>query len=97
MLQNFINGLAQGIGFFGSIFLFIISFRAIKRIADKEPKELIEPFKEYLKETSGKVTITYGHFNPPSVSEMMNTQYGSLLSHYWDKLKLIKNGNSSIK
>jgi hypothetical protein len=24
-------------------------------------------FKEYLKETSGKVTITYGHFNPPSV------------------------------
>ena len=24
-------------------------------------------FKEYLKETSGKVTITFGHFNPPSV------------------------------
>lgn len=31
------------------------------------------------------------NFNPPTVSELMNTQYSALLSHYWDKLKTIKN------
>lgn len=30
-------------------------------------------------------------FNPPSVAEMLNTQYSALLTHYFDKLKLIKN------
>jgi hypothetical protein len=30
-------------------------------------------------------------FTPPTVSELMNTQYGTLLTHYWEKLKLIKN------
>lgn len=30
------------------------------------------------------------NFNPPSVADMLNTQYSSLLSHYWDKLKMIK-------
>ena len=31
------------------------------------------------------------NFNPPTVSDMMNTQYSSLLTQYTDKLKMIKN------
>lgn len=31
------------------------------------------------------------NFNPPTVSELMQTQYSTLLSHYWEKLKYIKN------
>lgn len=30
-------------------------------------------------------------FTPPTVSEIMMTQYSALLTHYWDKLKYIKN------
>jgi len=30
------------------------------------------------------------NFNPPTVSELMNTQYSTLLSHYWEKLRMIK-------
>ena len=30
-------------------------------------------------------------FTPPSVSELMMTQYSALLSHYWEKVKLVKN------
>lgn len=30
-------------------------------------------------------------FQPPTVSELMQTQYSTLLSHYWEKLKYIKN------
>ena len=30
-------------------------------------------------------------FTPPTVSELMNTQYSALLANYWEKLKLIKN------
>lgn len=30
------------------------------------------------------------NFNPPSVAEMQMTQYSTLLSHYWEKLKMIK-------
>jgi hypothetical protein len=30
------------------------------------------------------------NFNPPTVSELMNTQYSTLLTHYWEKLKMIK-------
>jgi hypothetical protein len=29
-------------------------------------------------------------FYPPSVAEMLNTQYSSLLEHHWTKLRLIK-------
>jgi hypothetical protein len=29
-------------------------------------------------------------FDPPTVSEMLNTQYCTLLSHHWEKLKTIK-------
>ena len=31
------------------------------------------------------------NFNPPTVSELLETQYSTLLSHYWEKLKYIKN------
>lgn len=31
------------------------------------------------------------NFTPPTVSELLNTQYSALLSHYWEKLKYIKN------
>jgi len=31
------------------------------------------------------------NFNPPTVSELMMTQYSALLTHYWEKLKYIKN------
>jgi len=29
-------------------------------------------------------------YTPPAVGEMLNTQYGGLLTHYWEKLKYIK-------
>lgn len=31
------------------------------------------------------------NFNPPTVSELLQTQYSTLLAHYWEKLKYIKN------
>jgi hypothetical protein len=30
------------------------------------------------------------NFQPPAVSEMLNTQFSTLLAHHWDKLKHIK-------
>lgn len=30
------------------------------------------------------------NFVPPTVSELLNTEYNTLLTHYWDKLKFIK-------
>jgi hypothetical protein len=30
------------------------------------------------------------NFNPPTISEMLNTQYTTGLAHYWEKLKMIK-------
>jgi len=34
-------------------------------------------------------------FTPPSMSELLNTQYGTLLTNYYDKLKYIKNSMRS--
>lgn len=31
------------------------------------------------------------NFTIPTVSELLNSQYGTLLSHWWEKLKMIKN------
>lgn len=31
------------------------------------------------------------NFTPPGVSELLETQYSTLLAHYWEKLKYIKN------
>lgn len=47
-------------------------------------KALIERGAEYTIADNGI------NFNPPTVSELMNTQYSTLLSHYWEKLKFIK-------
>jgi hypothetical protein len=48
-------------------------------------KALIERGREF------QITDSGLSFSPPTVSEMMNTQYSSLLAHYWEKLKMIKN------
>jgi len=48
-------------------------------------KALIERGREF------QITDNSISFNPPTVSEMMNTQYSALLAHYWEKLKMIKN------
>ena len=37
------------------------------------------------------------HFNPPNISEMLSTQYSTLLSHHWDKLKTIKQNISEFE
>lgn len=48
-------------------------------------KALIERGREF------QLTDNGINFNPPTVSELMSTQYSTLLSHYWEKLKYIKN------
>jgi hypothetical protein len=48
-------------------------------------KALIERGREF------QITDNGLNFNPPTVSELMNTQYSTLLTNYWDKLKYIKN------
>ncbi len=47
-------------------------------------KALIERGREF------QITDNGLNFNPPSVSDLMNTQYSALLTQYWDKLKYIK-------
>jgi hypothetical protein len=36
------------------------------------------------------ITDQGASYTPPAVGEMLNTQYGGLLTHYWEKLKYIK-------
>lgn len=48
-------------------------------------KALIERGREF------QITDNGLNFNPPTVSELMQTQYSTLLSNYWEKLKYIKN------
>jgi hypothetical protein len=48
-------------------------------------KALIERGREF------QITDNGVNFNPPTVSELMQTQYSTLLAHYWEKLKYIKN------
>lgn len=47
-------------------------------------KALIERGREF------QVTDNGLNFNPPTVSDLMNTQYSTLLTHYWEKLRMIK-------
>lgn len=37
-----------------------------------------------------QLTDTGISFNPPSISEMLNTQFSTILVHHWEKLKVIK-------
>jgi hypothetical protein len=48
-------------------------------------KALIERGREF------QITDNGLNFNPPTVSELMTTQASTLLTHYWEKLKYIKN------
>lgn len=48
-------------------------------------KALIERGKEFV------FTDNSINFTPPTVSDLMMTQYSALLTHYWDKIKYIKN------
>ena len=48
-------------------------------------KALIERGREF------QITDNGINFNLPTISELMMTQYSSLLAHYWEKLKYIKN------
>ena len=48
-------------------------------------QSLLERGREY------QMTDNGINFNLPTVSEIMMTQYSALLTHYWDKLKVIKN------
>lgn len=47
-------------------------------------KALIERGREFALTDSGI------SMQPPAVAEMLNTQFSTLLSHHWDKLKIIK-------
>ena len=46
---------------------------------------LIERGREY------SITDSAVSFTPPTVSELLETQYSTLLTQYWDKIKYIKN------
>jgi hypothetical protein len=48
-------------------------------------KMLLERGREF------NITDNSINFAPPTVSELMNTQYSTLLTHYWEKLRMIKN------
>lgn len=48
-------------------------------------QSLLERGREY------QMTDNGINFNLPTVSEIMMTQYSALLTHYWDKIKYIKN------
>jgi hypothetical protein len=48
-------------------------------------QSLLERGREY------QMTDNGINFNLPTVSEIMMTQYSALLTHYWDKLKYVKN------
>src|SRR5208337_3193762 len=52
---------------------------------------LLERGREFMMTDNG---IT---FNPPSISEMLNTQYSTLLVYHWDKLKFIKSHIDKFK
>lgn len=54
-------------------------------------KALIERGREFTIEDNGI------GFRPPSVAEMLNTQFQTLLSHHFEKLKLIKSRITEFK
>jgi len=64
---------------FGQI---LVEFAALWAMASQA---LIERGREY------QITDNGISFQPPTVSELLNTQYGTGLTHYWEKLKFIKN------
>lgn len=63
---------------FGEI---LVEYATLQALASKA---LIERGREFQFTDNGL------NFNPPTVSELMTTQYSTLLTHYWEKLKMIK-------
>lgn len=64
---------------FGAV---LVEYATLQALASKA---LIERGREF------QITDNGINFNPPSVSELMNTQYSTLMSQYWDRIKYIKN------
>lgn len=64
---------------FGNI---LVEFASLWALASKA---LIERGREY------QITDNGISFQPPTVSELLNTQYGTGLPHWWEKIKFIKN------
>lgn len=64
---------------FGEI---LVEYATLQALASKA---LIERGREF------QITDNGLNFNPPTVSELLETQYATLLTHYYDKIKYIKN------
>lgn len=64
---------------FGAV---LVEYATLQALASKA---LIERGREF------QITDNGLNFNPPSVSELMQTQYSTLLSNYWDRIRYIKN------
>ena len=64
---------------FGNI---LVEFAALWAMASQA---LIERGREY------QITDNGISFQPPTVSELLNTQYSTGLTHWWEKIKFIKN------
>lgn len=64
---------------FGAV---LVEYATLQALASKA---LIERGREF------QITDNGINFNPPSVSELMNTQYSTLMSQYWERIKYIKN------
>ena len=63
---------------FGAV---LVEYATLQALASKA---LIERGREFQFTDNGL------NFNPPTVSEMMMTQYGQLLTNYWERVKFIK-------
>jgi hypothetical protein len=59
----------------------LVEYATLQALASKA---LIERGREFALTDNGV------NFNPPTVSDIMMTQYSTLLTNYWDKLKMIK-------
>ena len=64
---------------FGAV---LVEYATLQALASKA---LIERGREF------QITDNGINFNPPSVSELMNTQYSTLMSQYWERIRYIKN------
>lgn len=60
----------------------LVEYATLQSLASKA---LIERGREF------QLTDNGINFNPPTVSDIMMTQYSTLLTHYWEKIKMIKN------
>lgn len=78
----FTNFTLEDTSFIDQFFDILVRGATIYALASKA---LIERGREF------QITDNGLSFNPPTVSEMLNTQYNTVLANYWDQLKYIKN------